>query len=128
MLGHAEEWFYRGPGGINIDFTRKGAGRLVFRPETVGDLAWVRTRYQSALGLVESSWMRRPTNTTYDFNIPVNSTGTIEVNAASPKDVTVNGAPMSMAKGVISVKQVARRIQIVANSGHYHVYCLNPSQ
>jgi hypothetical protein len=128
MLGHAEEWFYRGLGGINIDFAAKGAERLVFRPETAGDLAWVRTRYQSALGLVESSWTRRPTDTIYDFNIPANSTGTIEVNAESPGAVTINGAPASKAPGVLSVKQIARRIQIVAGSGHYHVDCVNPQE
>jgi hypothetical protein len=128
MLGHAEEWFFRGLGGINIDFSRKGAERLVFRPETVGNLAWVRARYQSALGVVESTWKRRPTNTTYELNIPVNSTGTIELNAALPEDVTVNGAPASKATGVISVKQMERRIQIVAGSGHYRVNCVNPRE
>ena len=128
MLGHAEEWFYRGLGGINIDFTEKGAGRLVFRPETVGNLAWVRTRYQSALGLVESSWQRGPTNTVYDFNIPVNSTGTIEVTAAAAEAVTVNGAPVSKAPGVISVKRTAGRLQIVAGSGHHRVCSVNPPE
>ena len=33
MLGHAEEWFYRGLGGINVDFSAQPPRQLVLRPQ-----------------------------------------------------------------------------------------------
>ena len=54
MLGHAEEWFFRGLGGINVDLSAKEPRQLVLRPQPVGKLTSVQTRYESALGPVES--------------------------------------------------------------------------
>ncbi len=70
MLGSAEEWFYRGLGGINVDLSREGAERLVLHPAVVGKIAWVRTRYESAMGLIESDWQRGATVTTYSVHGP----------------------------------------------------------
>ncbi len=64
MLGSAEEWFYRGLGGINFDLSRQGDKRLVLRPQVVGTLSWVRTRYQSTcraqLRAIGSAAEKRP--------------------------------------------------------------------
>ena len=126
MLGHVEEWFYSGLGGINIDFSQKGEGRLVLRPEVVGKLARVNTRYQSTLGLVQSNWQRAAAGTDYDFTIPANSEATIEVTAALVDEVSVNGFPVAKAAGVISTRQVGNKVQIIVGSGRYVVRAPNP--
>jgi hypothetical protein len=126
MLGHVEEWFYSGLGGINIDFSQKGEGRLVLRPEVVGKLARVNTRYQSTLGLVQSNWQRAAAGTDYDFTIPENSEATIEVTAALADEVSVNGFPVAKAAGVISTRQVGNKVQIIVGSGRYAVRAPNP--
>ena len=58
MLGHAEEWFYRGLGGINVDFSAAVSPTARVRPQLVGKLTEVRTRYVSAWGPIESNWRR----------------------------------------------------------------------
>ena len=126
MLGHVEEWFYRGLGGINIDFSQKGEARLVVRPEVVGKLVWVNTGYQSTMGLVESNWRRGADGTVYDFTIPTNSNATIEVTAESADAVLVNGQPVAKAAGVISSRQVGNKVQIVVGSGRYVIRAPNP--
>ncbi len=126
MLGHVEEWFYSGLGGINIDFSQKGDARLILRPEVVGKLTSVNTRYQSALGLVESNWRRGTAGTDYDFAVPVNSDATIEVTAASADAVLVNGQPVAKADGVVSSRAVGNRVQIVVGSGRYVIRAPNP--
>ncbi len=126
MLGHVEEWFYSGLGGINIDFSQKGDARLILRPEVIGKLASVNARYQSILGLVQCNWRRGATGTDYDFTIPTNSNATIEVTAASADAVLVNGQPVAKAAGVISCREVGKRVQIVVGSGRYVVRASNP--
>jgi hypothetical protein len=126
MLGHAEEWFYRGLGGIDIDVSRQWAERLVLRPAVVGDVAWARASYRSALGPVSSGWKRGATETEYDFEIPVNMTATIEIATASPATVIVNGAQPSKAEGVVSASLQEDTVRIVAGSGRYHLRAANP--
>ena len=126
MLGDAEEWFYRGLGGINVDLSAKGAEQLVLRPAVLSGLTWVRSRYQSALGMVESNWRRGQAETAYDFTIPANSTAIVEVSAASTDGVTVDGVPASKASGVISARMIGNKVQIEVGSGHYRIHAANP--
>lgn len=121
MLGDAEEWFYRGLGGINLDFSAKGAERLVLRPAVAGNLAWVRCGYRSALGLIESSWQRERGTIQYRFTVPANSTATIEVASPLMDAVTVDGVALSKAPGVISEELVDGRVRMIVGSGHYFV-------
>ena len=128
MLGDAEEWFYRGLGGINVDLARQGAGRLVLHPDVVDNMAWVRTRYRSALGLVESAWQRGAASTEYDVFIPPNATATLEIDTASPAAATVNNVAAARAAGVVSTHIDGNRIEIVAASGSYKISAANAPQ
>jgi len=127
MLGDAEEWFYRGLGGINVDLSRTGSDRLILHPAVVGSLAWVRTRYDSALGVIESKWYRRAASTDYSFTIPPNTTATIEIDSASPNTATVNGVPISQAAGVLSKRLDDKSAEIVVSSGEYRIHAANPA-
>ncbi len=157
MLGSAEEWFYRGLGGINVDLSKQGADRLVIHPFVPAKNAWVRTHYQSALGTVVSNWNRDTSHTEYDIEIPVNATATITLESARPGAVTVNGVPVTKCSGVLAVAleggrtemtlpagpegwpqggpkasgsaQVdANRIEITVGSGKYQIRADNPVQ
>ena len=125
MLGDAEEWFYRGVGGINVDLSRAGAERLLLRPAMVGNLAWVRTHYDSAPGLIESGWQRGADSTDYRFTIPPNATATIEINSASAQNVSVNGVPVTKAAGVVSEQIDGDRVEMVVGSGEYRIHAAN---
>jgi hypothetical protein len=125
MLGHAEEWFYRGLGGINIDYSAQGNAILSLRPVVAGKIAWVHTRYESVLGPVESGWRRALAETAYDFTIPANAHATVEISTASPDAATVNGTPLAKAAGVISSHADGSQLQIVLGSGHYQVRAAN---
>jgi hypothetical protein len=127
MLGHAEEWFYRGLAGIDLDFSRDGAERLVLRPEAVGDVQWVRAKYRSALGVIQSEWKREGGETEYTFVVPEGSAATIEVRADSAAAVTVNGMAGSRAREVESARGEAGRVRIAVSSGRYVVRAKNPA-
>ena len=121
MLGHAEEWFFRGLGGINVDLSAKGPRQLVLRPQLVGKLTSVQTRYESALGPVESNWKRGPTKTEYAFTIPANAVATVQLASSSPEALKINGAAPDKAAGVINSTVKSDRIELVLSSGHYNL-------
>ena len=126
MLGHAEEWFYRGLGGINVDLSAEEPRQLIFRPQLVGKLTSVQTRYVSALGPVESFWKRGPTQTEYAFTIPANAVATVKLTSSSPEALTIDGTAPDNASGVISARIKSDRIELVLGSGHYHISAPNP--
>ena len=121
MLGHAEEWFYRGLGGIDIDDSAQGDKQLIFHPAVMKNLAWVRTEYQSAAGLIQSNWRRESSRTVYDFVVPVNTKAMIELSTAKPGAVTVNGVSTGRSRGVLSAQVSDNAIQMVVGSGRYRV-------
>jgi len=125
MLGHAEEWFYSGLGGINIDFTAEAPRRLVLRPQIVGKLNEVRTRYVSAWGPIESNWRRGAAQTEYEFTIPANAQASVQLRTASTEALKIEGAGVDKALGVIASKMSGTRVELVLGSGHYRITAPN---
>lgn len=121
MLGHAEEWFYRGLGGINVDVPAEPPRQIVLDPQLVGKLTSVKTSYISAWGPIESNWRKDGSATQYDFAIPANAAATIELHHASPEQIKVDGLNPTKAPGVSSVKQTGDGVELVVGSGHYHI-------
>lgn len=71
MLGDAEEWLYRGLGGIDVNFARQDNSRILLRPAVLKRVKWVHTGYRSAFGLIESDWKHEGrTQVEYDYEIP----------------------------------------------------------
>ena len=125
MLGSAEEWFYRGLGGINVNLSREGAQRLVLHPVLAGKIQWARAHYRSVLGEVESEWHRGATETVYNFTIPANATATIEIDSAAAGMATVNGVPTARAPGVLETHIEGASMEMTAGSGKYEVRVAN---
>src|SRR5947199_5726135 len=113
MLGHAEEWFYRGLGGIGVDMSAQGPRQLVLRPQMEGKLREVRTRYVSAWGPIESNWRRGAAEAEYEFTIPANASATVELSTAGPEALRIDGLTPARAPGVISSKSGSSGIELV---------------
>jgi hypothetical protein len=119
MLGDAEEWFYRGLGGIDVDFSRTGDKRVLLHPAVLLQLTWVRTSYQSVFGRVESNWRRGESATEYEFTVPIGTAATVEISTALPNTVTVNG------RAAPKAQIAANTVQFILPSGHYRVHAAN---
>lgn len=128
MLGSAEEWFYRGLGGIDVDLSRQSAERIVLHPEVVGKIDWVRTRYNSALGPIESDWHHGSKATVYNLTVPANGTATIEIDSAAPGAAKVNGARAAKATGVVAARVQGDRFELTVGSGAYQIRAANSAR
>lgn len=126
MLGHAEEWFYRGLGGINVNLSAAPPRQIVLNPYVPARIAWVRCSYRSALGLIQSNWRRGPAQTAYSLIIPANATVTVEVPTAAPESVKIGGLSPAQATGVQSSKATADGLELVLGSGSYRIVAANP--
>lgn len=75
MLGGAEEWFYRGLGGLDLDLSRSNkAERIIIRPTPVTGVDWVKTSYASTLGKVGVEWRRVGSVVQLTVTVPVEAT------------------------------------------------------
>jgi hypothetical protein len=111
MLGHAEEWFYRGLAGIDFDFSRPELQRLIIRPSPVGSLTSASATYQSVLGKMTSTWTVVNGILTLDVTIPANVTAEVRFPAAK--------AVMDNSEGVTLLSSSPSMTTYRVFSGHY---------
>jgi len=120
MLGHAEEWFYRGLAGIDFNLDRAEETRIWIHPQIVGDLKFVTASYKSALGLIGSHWQRQANTLRLDVSIPPGAVATISFPPEFGRNVTESGQSLRGDSGVLSVSTGANSLSIVVASGSYH--------
>lgn len=128
MLGSAEEWFYRGLGGISVDLSHEERMWLDLHPVVVGNVTWARAHYRSAVGEIESEWHRGATETVYDFTVPANMTAGIEIDTPDSDKVTVNGVAPVKASGVLLRLYEKTRFVMKVGSGKYEVRAANAAR
>jgi hypothetical protein len=120
MLGHAEEWFYRGLAGIDFDLARSADTRIQIKPAPVGDVRTASASFQSVLGLVESRWSRDGGTLRMDITIPPNATATITFPAAYSRSITEEGRPLAAGNGIQSTHHDKQFFDCIIGSGTYH--------
>jgi alpha-L-rhamnosidase len=119
MLGHVEDWFYRGLAGIAPDPAGPGFRKIVIRPQVVGDLAGARASYESPYGRIASEWKREGGTLTLGVTIPTNATATVHVPAKDAAAVTEGGRPAGEAEGVRFLRMEGGAAVFAVGSGAY---------
>lgn len=77
QAGNADAWFYQTLGGIDYDPQRPGFAHILIQPHMLGDLKWVKCRFDSPHGTIVSDWVRDGANATMQITIPANTTATV---------------------------------------------------
>jgi hypothetical protein len=86
MLGHIEEWFYAGLAGIRPQ--DPGLRHIEIRPQPVGDLTWVKARWETFRGPVAVEWKRDGRNFHLQVSLPPGMTaGVVLPGAAAPPKI-----------------------------------------
>jgi hypothetical protein len=119
MLGHAEEWLYRGLAGIGVDFDRPEGERITIHPSPVGDIESASASYQSVLGEIRSSWTHKAGHFTLNVVVPAGATATVYIPAANADAVQENGKALGETDGVTSHQGVDHSVVCVVGSGEY---------
>lgn len=119
MLGHAEEWFYRGLAGIRFDLTRAPFEQIIIRPAFVAGTQDAFASYNSVLGKITSRWSRTGTRVTLNVTIPAGSSATIVLPVGDSGMISETGASLKTARGVTNVEVQDGQTKLVTRSGHY---------
>ena len=120
MLGHAEEWFYRGLAGIDFDLDREQSKRIWIHPQIVGAIHFASASYKSVLGYIASHWQRDGDTLQLDVTIPPGTTATVSFPHKFSRSVSESGHSLHGDNGVLSVRDTPDPTSIVVASGTYH--------
>ncbi len=123
MLGHVEEWLYRGLGGIRLDPAHPAFRHFVLRPDVPRELEWVKAMHDSAHGPIISEWRqtRRNDGTGFDWTvvIPHNTSATVYVPARDAGAVRESGRQAAQVPGLKFVRHEDSMAVFEAGSGRY---------
>ena len=73
FMGAYDNFYYRHLAGINFDPSEPGFRKIVFRPNFIAELAYVKATYLSIQGRIEASWkLTSPGTYEYRISIPPN--------------------------------------------------------
>jgi hypothetical protein len=120
MLGGAEEWFYRGLGGIDFDMSRATDERITIRPAIVGGLTWVKSSYKSVLGEVRCEWKQEDKTTSIDVGIPPGATGTLILPVKMVADISDLDSGKAGQPRLTEVRRDNAVVVYRATAGLYH--------
>ena len=120
MLGHAEEWFYRGLGGIDFNMSRESDRRIWIHPQIVGNIRSTSVEYDSVLGTIGSSWHLLGNELNIDISVPPGSTATVSLPVGFSSEVRESGRDLKGDLGVLSVDEKNDSVSCVVGSGNYH--------
>ena len=117
MLGHAEEWFYRGLAGIVFDLSSPAGEQIRIRPALVGDISSAEASYESVLGNISAKWKAVGGRVALDISIPAGEVGRVDIPATS--NISESGRDLdSVAEVKCSTGTAETDCRI--GSGHYH--------
>jgi alpha-L-rhamnosidase len=116
MLGHAEEWFYRGLAGIDFDLARDEDSRIMIRPAIVGNVESAEATFQSKLGRIESGWLCGGGVLRMNVTIPHGAKATVLLPSGYRKSITVNGHALKEGRNF----HIKNDSAFVVTGGTYH--------
>ncbi|MGA2500254.1 MAG: alpha-L-rhamnosidase C-terminal domain-containing protein, partial [Tepidisphaeraceae bacterium] len=84
LVGDLGIWMHEYLGGIRPDSKRPGFKQVVFRPEIVGDISYVKSSHEGPYGLIRSDWTINNGQLEWNIRVPANSRGAVIVPVNSP--------------------------------------------
>jgi hypothetical protein len=119
MLGHAEEWFYRGLAGIDFDLSRAAGRQIVIQPSVVGTMQSAGARLDSKLGRIVSAWTCEGDRVSLEMSVPVDAVLVLPVGWG--KAVKVDGKAVGADGGLRRAADVGGEAAYVLPAGTHRV-------
>lgn len=116
MFGGGIVWFYRKLAGMNTDPDNPGYRNIIFRPQPAGDLNYVTYSNLTPYGEAGIHWEKEGNLFKMDIEVPVGSTATVYVPAASTSSVTESGSVL---------KKGNKNITYIGMEDNYALYRVN---
>lgn len=113
-------WLYAVVAGIETDPDHPGFKHIILRPQPGGGLTFAKGVYQSPYGEIVSHWKVEEGVFDWHITIPPNTTATIHLPTAEPRQVTEGEVPLEQASGVTRLREEAGTVVCQVVPGSYH--------
>lgn len=119
MFGSISEWFFKALGGIQPAPDAVGFDKIIIRPNPVGDLQWVKCRYDSVRGPIVCDWQVEGDHLSMNVRIPANTEALVYVPTSLASSVTEGDKPAAKVSGVSFLRQDGGRAVFRVGGGEY---------
>jgi alpha-L-rhamnosidase len=113
MFGGGLAWYYRKLAGMNADPDAPGFKNIIFRPEPVGDLTYVKYFNQTTFGEAGIFWKNDPDQFFMQVTVPVGSTAQVYIPIKKGQKVTESGKSAS-----------SKNVKFLREADGYRIYSL----
>jgi alpha-L-rhamnosidase len=118
MLGHGEEWFYRGLAGLNVDLAHGQRKAIAITPHFVKGVAWARASYLGPMGEIAVHWGHEGNRATVEVTVPTGAEATVTLpGALAWKE---SSAKLTDSPGVESVRMAVSGAKVHVGYGTFH--------
>ncbi|MCK4967247.1 alpha-L-rhamnosidase, partial [bacterium] len=118
--GAIGDWMYRVAAGIDTYEDSPGYKKIRIKPHIGGGLTYVAADFETYYGKISSHWKLENKKVVLDVEIPVNTTATVYVPAASADAVLENGNALSSLKEIELSGTENGYVVLRVGSGKYH--------
>jgi len=119
MFGGGLVWYYRKLAGMNADPAQPGYKHIVFRPQPVGDLSFVKYFTQTTYGEAGILWKNEKERFSMQVIIPVGCTATVYIPLLKGKRITEKGQLVHPSSEILALKEESGYQLFSVNSGNY---------
>jgi hypothetical protein len=117
MLGHAEEWFYRGLAGIGFDLSRPPNEQIRIAPSVPGmpgqAIRSTSASMQTRIGFISSAWTLDGEHLGIRISVPPNTSAIVDLPPHF-RHWTESSHPLNLARGLRIVSE--GRLEVVSGS------------
>jgi len=117
MLGHGEEWFYRGLAGLSIDNSRAPDDAITLAPSLLRGITSASASYHSPMGWIGIDWHRSGQGASIAVTVPPGAQAQLRLPAAA--SWLESGKSAVRAPGVLDCKEGADGLRLRLGSGSY---------
>ena len=117
MLGHGEEWFYRGLAGLSFDMSLPPENAISLAPSLLPGLTSASASYRSTMGPITIAWHRSGEGAWVEVTVPPGAQAGLELPA--PAAWQESGMGAAHAPGVLSSEENAHGLHLELGSGSY---------
>lgn len=119
MFGGGLVWYYRKLAGMNADPDEPGYRHIIFRPQPVEELAFVKYFNQTPYGEAGIHWENQNRQFALQVVVPVGCRATVYVPLLIEKKIWENGQPVDRSKDIRLLKEEEGYRVFAVSSGHY---------
>ncbi len=119
MFGGSIVWFYRKLAGMNADPEMPGYRNILFRPQPVGDISFVKYFNQTPYGEAGIYWKNENQQFSMQVTVPVSSQAMVYVPVMKGNKITESGRLVARSNNVKFLREEDGYRVFEIKSGHY---------